>query len=430
MLYSRYITLVVVATVLVVGMTAAVTASSHGEGAAYAGTNVSFDTSSNAVVNYTVDGTTVFSSAQVESRSSAESRGGAGIGIGAGGSLDLSSLNVRGAAVANINTRARASANVEFESSANFEAHDNGNGVAVLKSGNDEQVVEVELAADSEAQTSEESVVTFSSDGAESSFIVAGDGEAQTNDGNVTARLGAGTNAAFRTYGEEKTQDDEQQESLIADGDVAAEVRFTGEGSGEPAEFLSNTSVETDVNAGESVSLVVDRAESEGKMLMTTVTDSAIGTTQNISVDVDGEAAAQAESYSELESAFGNEPRYLVVDREAESSAQVLVALDSFSEHGVTIEGEEGEETDGTEQDTDGGTENNTAEDGGETDGSAEDGGTDGGGDDGGTSNESTQDGETDEDGADGGDGQGLPGFTIVAALVASLTVIALRGRK
>jgi PGF-CTERM protein len=442
MSYRNAIVLTVAATVLVVGLSAAVSASSHGgaeagaESSAYAGTHVSFDTSNNAVVNYTVDGATVFSSAQVESRSSAESRGGAGIGVGAGGSLDLSALSVRGAAVANVNAEARASANVGFEGSASFEAHDNGNGVAVLKSGGEEQVVEVEVAADTEAEVSDESVVSFTSNGTESSFIVAGDGEAQYGEGNITARLGANTNAVLRSYGDEKTEDDERQEGLIADGDVAAEVQFTDDGSGEPAEFLSNTSVETDVNAGESVSLVVNRTESEGKVVMTTVTDGAIGTTEEVSVTVDGEAAAEAGSYSELEGAFGNEPRYLVVDGEAEAEAQVLVALDSFSEHGVTIEGEESEDDGGTEQesedDGDGGTDEGGTEDGGDegmgnetSEGGGTDDGSDGSGEDGGTDNETGGDGS-----AEDGDGQGMPGFTVVAALVAALTAVALRGNE
>jgi len=365
------------------------------DGQAYAGTHVSFDTGENAVVNYTVDGATVFESAEVESRSDAEDRGGGGVSVGIGsggeGGVDLSELtDVRGAAVANVNAQARTSANVEFDNSAEFEAHDNGNGVAVLKSGDEEQLVKVEVATDAEAETADESVVTFTSDGTESSVIVAGEGEANVNgEGDVAAHLEKDTNAVIRAYGEEKTEDDEEQERLISEGDVAAEVQFGERGEGEvvgdPAEFLADTTVETETEteAENAVSITVDRAESEGKVIMTTVTDAAVGTTDELSVEVDGEAAAEADTYSELEAGMREEPRYLTVASEAESQAQVLVAVDSFSEHEITVEGG--------------------------TDGEMDDDGMD-------------DDGESE-------DGEGLPGFTVLVALVAALTVAVMRQR-
>lgn len=423
-----------VVTIVVVVLAAAllamtVGASNHmGEGQqAYAGNNVSFDTSENAVVNYTVDGAEIFNSAEVEAKSSAEERGaagvGAGIGVGAGGGggVDLSALtDVRGAAVANVNANARASASVNFDSSAEFEAHDNGNGVAVLKSGDEEQLVEVEISADTEAETPNESVVTFTSDGTESSFIVAGEGRADVNEGgNVTANLGNSTNAVVRTYGDEKTEDDEEQERIISEGNAAAEVQFTeqdGDVVGSPAEFLPNTDIETEVNAGESVSLTVDRAESEGKVVMMTVTGAAVGTTEEINVEVDGNAAVEVDSYSELEGGIGEEMRYTVVDGDTEGKAQVLVAVESFSEHQITVEGEEDDTTDnGSTDDTDG-TDSTTDDEMGSTDNETD--GTDG------TDNETMDGGEeSDEQG-----GEGLPGFTAIAAL-AALTAVALRSQ-
>jgi len=386
---------------------------------------VSFDASGNGIVDYTVDGATVFESAKVESRSDAEARGATGvgvdIGVGGEGGIDLSSVaNLQGAAVANVNAQASASANVEFESSAEFEAHDNGNGVAVLKSGGEEQILELGVSSSAETETAQESAVTFTTEDTESSLIVAGEGEVGTNEqGNVTAHLESGTNAVVRAYGEEKTENEEQQERIIAEGKAAAEVQFTEEGgevAGDSAEFLSDTEVETEVDSGNSVSLAVDRTESEGKVVMTTVNDAAVGTTESLSVNVDGEAAAEAESYSELEAGIQQEPKYLVVDGEAESQAQVLVAVDSFSEREITVEGEESGTEDGTEQgETDDETEDTTEDDSmenGETENTTENGGM--------------EDGET--DGGEESSGEGMPGFTAVIALFVALATAVVVG--
>lgn len=417
MLEKKHVFVVAVFGAVLLTMAFSAAASSHGGEKAYAGTHVEFDTSENAVTEFTVDGETVFDSLEVESRTEAEARGAAGVGVdvGAGvggeGGVDLSALSdVQGAAVANVNVEARASANVGFDSGAEFEAHDNANGVAVLKSGDEEQLVEVEIAADAEAETADQSVVTFTSDGTESSLIVAGEGEAGINDeGDVAAHLETGTNAVVRAYGEEKSEDDEQQERLIADGNVAAEVQFgedrEGEVAGDPADFLSGTDVDVDIDAGESVSLTVDRTESEGKVVMTTVTDAAVGTTEELNVEIDGEAAVEADSYSELEAGIGEETRYLVTETEAEGQAQVLVAVDSFSERQVVVEGEEEETVDETDDDVDEETDDETDDE--EVD--------------------ETADETEDDDTAD--EEEGLPGFTVVAALVAALTAVAARSR-
>ena len=120
---------------------------------------------------------------------------------------------------------------------------------------------------------------------------------------------------------------------------------------------------------------------------------------------VDGEAAVEASSYSELESATegGDSSKFLVrQSSSAEASADVLVALNEFSERDVTM----------TEGSSDGTDNNGDENNGDDTD-----------------TDDNNGDG-TDTDGTDE-PSQGLSGFGVGVALLALLAaaVIAIRNR-
>jgi len=111
-------------------------------------------------------------------------------------------------------------------------------------------------------------------------------------------------------------------------------------------------------------------------------------------VTVDGEAAAEASSYSELAGGIGSdESRYMVTQSsDASATADVLVAVNHFSERDVAIQSADGDDSDGDD-------------------------GADGDDSDGGN-------------GDDGGDDDSVPGFGAGAALVALLTGTAARIRR
>lgn len=86
--------------------------------------------------------------------------------------------------------------------------------------------------------------------------------------------------------------------------------------------------------------MTAERSQSEGKVIITTLSQGAFGAAENAEVTVDGEAAAKASSYSELRSATegGEQSWYLVRQQSsAEASGEVLVAVNHFSERSVAV---------------------------------------------------------------------------------------------
>lgn len=85
--------------------------------------------------------------------------------------------------------------------------------------------------------------------------------------------------------------------------------------------------------------VTVDRAASEGKIVIASVSENALEAADTLEVMVDGEAVVEASSQSELEGAFGSdESRYMVVGGgSAEATTKVLVAVNHFSERTITM---------------------------------------------------------------------------------------------
>ncbi len=403
----------------VLGAAAAPAATQGAQGDAYSGTFVQFETADSAVTDYAVDGTVVVEN--VTAQSAGETEG--GIGIGADAS---SSTTISGSAISS-QSSADARASVAFESGAEMEAHDNQRGVVQFTATDDDQVVQANVSGEA-TSAGDERVVVRGDDGSSGTFIVVGDGNVTTNaDGRVTARVEQGSQLVYRQYDEERSESDKQQERMIRNGTAAAEVYVYGAaGTGNEAAddgdetaqdgdetanetaakgksvvtYGQNTTVEVTERSADRVNMTVERTESQGKVVITTVSESAVESTEDLEVYVDGEAAAQADSYGEVRSAAqgGDQSAYLVQsDSSASAATDVVVGVNHFSERSVAMRSAE-----------DGGGESTATDE------------SEAGGDE-------AADG--DETGGDGTDGDGA-GFGVLAALVAlAAALIAVRAR-
>jgi|GEM_PF-506137 len=384
----------------VAGATPATTervSSTTAESDASAGAHVAFDVQGDAITDYRIDGEQTFSSVAVQSQSAAESDAGAGLDADLG--LEAA-LNLSGASLS-LASETQASTELEAESGATLSAHDTPRGTLVVESGGKAQYVEAELGAGAEAREDGDRV-RVETDGREGVFLVIGDGEVGVTDGNVTADLSEDATLAFRSYADgERDERAQYEESLIAEGNAAVEVTATerdGEVVSDAVSYGQETSVTASQTATNQINVTIDRAVHEGTVVMTTVSEEAVGSFENLSVRVDGEAAAEASSKSDLEGAIGSdESRYMVVqDAGAEGQATVYVAVNHFSERTMTIAGDEtSDSADGSD----------------------------------GSESESSNDGTTD-DGTDDGTGDSMPGFGAGAALIALLIGAVTRSRQ
>ncbi len=318
----------------------------------YAGTNVAFTTNASAVANYSVGGATVFDRVAVQSQSEAEAEAGLSAGLGLEGVT-----GVAGAA-ASLQTTSNTEASVTFESGARLQAHDNGHGSMVLVANENDQYVTANVTSDAtlEAQ-SDDRVVIHNGNGSHSAVLVAGNGSVDVNAaGNLTADVRAESRLVVRTYGEERSSTAKTQERMIANGTATAQVYMGVEGEAEAdvVTYESDTDVSVTTQTENTVNVTVDRAESEGRVVMASMADSTVESDGELDVLVDGEAAVQASSYSELRSAAhsGATSKYMLASQtEAEASADVLVAVNHFSERTVTMQSGEDSSTDGGDGD-------------------------------------------------------------------------------
>jgi PGF-CTERM protein len=382
--------------VLLITAGAAPTAAAHGgshSGEAFAGTHVSFETEANAISGYAVGGNTLFENVSVGSASDG--------GVGLDTDLSASAITSINAAGLSVDSESNARISLTTDSGAEMESHDNSRGHLIIKAGDSDQQVIAELDSESAAESEGDRVVVTTANGTTATALVVGDGEVAVNDnGDLSADLNSGAELVIRSNGEERDDNDREQESMIESGTATAELHVMsrdGERVDDVVAYGQDTSVETSQQAESNVELTVDRTSSEGTVVLTTVSESVLNTANDLSVAVDGEAAAQASSYSELESAAAGDSgsAYLVSESSAEASADVLVAIDHFSERTVTMES----------------TDDSTADD------STMDDESTGGADD---------DGESTDDGTD----VSAPGFGIGVALVALLSVAAAVGRR
>lgn len=352
----------------------------------YAGSTVSFDVVNDALVDYSVGGTTVAESIRVQSQS--EARADLSLSV----SADLGAVvNVTGAPLS-IGATAGSNATIQSESGATLHAHDDAHGSLVVESDGESQYVEVGVAADSNAEAeSENRVVVRTDDGTEAAFLVVGDGNVTVNDdGNVSAAVEGDGRLVFRSYADGRDDQDRATEDLIANGTAAASVYTTSNGSG-VASYADDISVDVTERSEGNLSMAVERTGSEGRVVIANVGEQVASSADDVAVTVDGEAAAEASSYAELRQAAdgGDTSMYMVQESDASASTDVLVAVNHFSTRDVAVS----------------------------------DGGSGGDGSDGASGNDGS--GADDNDGASGDDsesdpsGEDGPGFGVVGALLA-----------
>ncbi|GAA0293690.1 hypothetical protein [Halarchaeum salinum] len=340
------IAVVAVALLLVAGVVPASTAAASSSSNAYTGTHVSFDVQGSTVTDYTVEDATVVQSIGVQSTSQAESDSGGGL-LGAGGGLDLSATVNVDLAGLSLSTTTQTSATVQAESGATLTAHDENNGILVVEPGDESQVVVANLSTNAEASASgENQVEVTTADGTRATFIAVGNASVTVNEqGNVTGQVGTNGKVVLRAYPDGKTEAETQAEELIASGKAAGEVYA---GTAAEAGAKASTSVVTYANettmtakqTGEStVNVTVDRTSETGKVLITSVSEAAVGTTENLDVAVSGGTAVEVSSYSDLEGALGSDRSAYMVKQHASGNATVFVAFNHFSERTASISG-------------------------------------------------------------------------------------------
>lgn len=334
----------------VVGAAAPIAASQQAQQSqqaeAYTGTHVSFDTGSNAVVDYTVNGETIVRNVTVQSKSEAQSGGGISIGV------DLSAVTELAGARISSSTTAATHATVGFESGAEMQAHDNGRGVLVLRSGGESQFVQVGVSSDARAeQAAENRVVVTNDNGTQSTFLVVGDGQVTVNEeGNVTAELGENANLVYRQYKDQRDESDRNQEQFITNGTATAAVyvqQVDTEGTKQAADvvqFSQDTTVNVTEKSTGRVTMTVDRARTEGSVILCTVSEKVFESTENIRVLIDDQAAAEASTYAEVKQSIQGQDstsRYLVrPSSSAGATADVVVGINHFSSRSVTMTSE------------------------------------------------------------------------------------------
>jgi hypothetical protein len=390
----------------------AATQQSDAEGNAYAGSNIQFNTTGNAVSNYAVNDAVIIENVSVQSAEEARSQAGLGVEVGLSGAA-----NIAGAAVES-RTEAAASVQLGFESGAEMQAHDNNRGVFQVRAGSGSQMVQANLSNGAAAESeSEERVVVTKDDGSQGTFIVVGDGEVVVNDeNNVTAEVEEGSQLVYRQYDDaERSEDDKQQEQMIQNGTATAEVYLesaaessqdsaeNGSDDGKEAaasvvEYGQDTTVNVTTRAENEVNMTVERTQSQGKVVLTSVSEEAFSNAEDIEVFVDGNAAAQADSYSEVEQSAmeGDEPRYYVSQSaSAEATTNVAIGIDHFSERNLRMSS--------AQEDASTATDEPTATDSSDTE---------------------TTEGAGGDDGTTDGDGAGFGVLAAMSALAAALLAL------
>ena len=342
-----------------VGAAAAPAATQEAEGEAYSGAFVEFDATGAAVSDYAVDGTVVVENVSMQSAS--EAGGGLDVGLSSVTSVDAAGLSVDSrAGVAVVNS----------ESGAKMETYDNQRGVVRISADGESQVVHASV--DGEARSEGDNrVVVSGNDGTQGTFLVVGDGEATVNEeGDVVARVDSDSQLVYRQYNEERSEEDEEQERMIQDGTATAEVYVhgaaeSGDESGDEAEsegtsvveYGQDTDVEIQERSESQINMTAARTESQGKVIITTVSDETFGSAESTEVFVDGEAAAEADSYGEVQQATrdGDNSRYLVrQSSSAEAATDIVVGVNHFSERQVSMQSDGESDDDGGLSDADG----------------------------------------------------------------------------
>lgn len=325
-------------------------ASSHMEGSAntHQLTHLSFKTTQDALVDYKVDGQTVFSSISVGSKSETESRSGGTIGVG----MDLGSITNIVKSSVSIQSKTNTNAILTTESGAHIKAHDNTHGILVVTPGEDSQIASINVSSSTTVQKeNNKKVIITKENGDQGIFLVVGDGQATVNNnGNITADLASNSKLVFRDYNGKRDRQDKQKEQLITNQQAAAEVYIdhtNDQYRSDIVQYSDDTKIEVKKKTSGQINMTADRTQSQGKIILTSVSQQAIDATNQIDVIVDGELATQAQSYNELQTAIkqGSNSKYLVRQKsDTKATTDVAIAVNHFSTRQITIEEQDHQE--------------------------------------------------------------------------------------
>jgi hypothetical protein len=259
--------------------------SQQSDSSAYAGTHVAFDTASNAVTDYRVDGETVFENVSVASQSEYDSRTGLGATVGLDAVANLSGIGLEIAAQSN--TRAE----IATDGSASMAAHDSQRGILTVDAGDEAQYVEAALAANATAEAESDDRVVVDSGERTGAFVVVGDGTVAVNEnGDVTADLKSDSKLVFRSYADgERDESAKAQERMIANGTATAEVyaeERDGERVADVATYGQDIAVNTSNEGQDRLEMTVERTQSEGTVVIASVSEAAIDGADIVYTDV------------------------------------------------------------------------------------------------------------------------------------------------
>ena len=382
---------------------------------AYAGSHVEFDTKSNAVVDYTVNGEQTVESMRVQSQSDAESS------VGLDGSADLdAAADIVGAALS-LQAETDASASLTTESGASIEAHDNGRGSLVVTAEESSQYVALNVSDDDTEQVSDQRVVYETEDGAAATALVVGEGNVSvTDDGNLTAAVAEDSRLVVRSYTEGRTDGDETEERMIVNETAAASVYVMTQGEERVTDTVTygqNTTVDAAQRTEGRVDMTVNRTAHEGRVVVTHVSDETFESADDVAVAVDGDAAASASSYTELRQAAsgGETSKYMVEQSSAASAdadATVLVGINHFSTRDVMMTDSDND-TSSSDTDTPSDDSDTSSDDSDTSDGDSE----------------SSNDDSSDDVGTSSGNGPGFGGAAVLLALI-SMTGFSVARRR
>ncbi len=331
------------------GVPAATTAQTGGE--ATTGTHISFGVANDAVTGYTVGGTEMFSSFRMQSQSSAVDEG--LIEANLDEITSIVNINAAGLSV-EAETSASTTLNVSSSPGAYVRAHDNGHGTFRVAPGQNTQVGIVNVSSNTELTVEGEEMATLTADnGAEATFMVVGTGgEVATNeDGNLAVRLGANSDLIFKAYPDGKSDAEAEQESLISDGIIGAEVHVM-EQDGE--RVIDAASYNTFVNyygteeAANGTNFTFGSARGTGTLVVTHVSEAAVGSLSSVEAYVNSsngentvpvEADSAATGVANVEQYVGSPESayYAVPPAEGSASTDVVVAINHFSNRTVTM---------------------------------------------------------------------------------------------
>lgn len=335
-------------TVVLAGAVAPVATAADGSGSGYAGTYVSYDTEGSAIVDYSVRGETVVESVRV--RSSGEADG----DLSVGASADLAPTADGVASALSVTARSETTATIRTEGGATVETHDDDHGSLVVRTDEGSRTVAVGVAESATTDVhGDDHVVVRTDDGAEAAVVVAGDGRVEVGDGgNVTATVEEDGTLLVRTYPDGRSESERARDRLVAGGTAAAGVSLTAANGATLADavtYETETTVAVTERSAERVAFEVERTSHRGRVVVVSVGEGALTSTDDLRVTVDGQAAAEASSTAELRRAAdgGETSKYLVRQRtDARGGADVFVALNHFSTRTVAVA--DGSDADGS----------------------------------------------------------------------------------